>query len=162
MFPLEFIMSHTELSERSVLRFERLCGLTPSKQGGLKYYTLSDLIVFKMMAILKRNGLTLDSIEKAVDCLRNLKPEQSLSALVLYHDGHSVYDLTEVPPINASRSGQVVMPSVMNLTALAMGTELDSVRKKAQNARRKRDTEIQKATPTSLEALRHQLRDASA
>lgn len=151
MYPLDMVSSFTGLSEKQIYRFEKEGILNPKRRSGMKYYSFTDIYVLKLAAILKLNGIPFNNIAKAYDCLKSLKPDRSLSAFTLYHDGKEILDFTDDLTIIASKYGQIVdgkfMLSLGHVRQVAVGTELDAIRRRVldfTSALKRRRQEVQK------------------
>ncbi|HEY9687942.1 MAG TPA: MerR family transcriptional regulator [Coleofasciculaceae cyanobacterium] len=151
MYSLDIVVSMTGLSERQIHQLEKDGIVSPQKLSGMKYYSFTDIYIFKLTSIMKREGIPFRNIRQAYDCLRNLKPGRKLSAFSLYHDGKQVLDFTDNVAIIASKYGQTVdgkfMLSVGHIEQLSLGTELDRTREKILDISaglKRRRTEVKK------------------
>lgn len=132
MYPLDFVESFTGLSSSQIKRLENEGVVIPQRVSGMKYYSFTDVYVMRTTEILLREGIKPHKISRAYDCLKNLKPDKPLSSFILFHDGKEILDFTDNPKIIASRYGQIVQEDLINASvrAVAIGTELDSTRRK--------------------------------
>ncbi len=165
MYPLDMVSSFTGLSEKQIYKLEKDGVITPDKSSGMKYYSFANIHVLKLIAILKREGISYKNIFKAYDCLKDLKPERTLSAFILYHDGKEILDFTDDLGIIASKYGQTVdnkfMRSLNHVKPVAVGSELDATRKRILNftdALKKRRKDVQKTGKVyDLDEINHLL-----
>jgi DNA-binding transcriptional MerR regulator len=127
MFTSDFAEDFSGLSQGQILQLEKKGILTPSRQRGLKYYSFNDIYVLKTIRILRREGIKHLKIENAFEYLRTISPEDSLSSFVLLHDFKEVYSVIDGRKLQASRYGQLVLESVLDL--IAVGSELEATRK---------------------------------
>lgn len=162
MFDLDFTSTLSGLSESRIRRFEKEGLFQPTREHGMKYYTLQDIIAFKLIAVMIRDGLPLKNIECAIRYLKSLKPDQPLTSLVLYHNRKHVLDLTDHPTFNASMEGQTLLKEVAeHYYQAGVGTELEGTRKRVKSSITKfkrRKIEAKKhAVPLDLSELRKEL-----
>lgn len=151
MYPLDFVSSFVDLSDRQIASLEKEGILKPKWHSGMKYYSFTDIYVLKLASIMKQAGISFKNIEKAYDCLNSLKSDRSLSSFDLYHDGREILDFTDDLTIIASKYGQIVdgkfMLSLDHVKHLAVGTSLEETRRKILDfteALKKRKRQIRK------------------
>ncbi|MFN7310801.1 MAG: hypothetical protein ACK5T0_05455 [Vampirovibrionales bacterium] len=162
MFPRDFVMTHTGLSSRVIDRFEKVCAFKVKKIRGAKYYDISQLITFRLIAFLKAEGIRLNNIEYASKYLQKLKPEESLSSLCLFHDGTNIIDLMNDPPLILNKEGQTVLREVKGASCVAVGGVLSETKRNVTqaitNLQEQRDTALEDCKPVSVDNLIKRLR----
>jgi DNA-binding transcriptional MerR regulator len=131
MYPLDFVESFTGLSASQIRDLEKKGILHPKKEKGMKFYGFVEIYILKMTAILQKQGIRLEKISRAYDCLKNLKPDKPLSSFILFHNGKEVFDLTDDPVIIASRYGQIASRDLLGATLqpVAIGSQLEATRR---------------------------------
>ena len=151
MYSLDLVVSMTGLSERQILQLEKDDIVTPKRESGQKYYSFTDIYIFKLTAVMKQERIPSKNIQKAYDCLKKLKPGRKLSEFSLYHDGKEVLDFTDNIAIIASKYGQIVdkdfMESLKHVKQLSIGFALDETRRKVLDfsaALKQRKAEVKK------------------
>ena len=130
MYSLDLACYISGLSESQILKAEKINAVQPSKQSGMKYYQFQDLIILRLISILRREGIRFAKIGMAIDYLRKVKPEESLSSLILVLKGNDIVDITDDP-----QYGQTVNKTLIDNSVryLSVGTELDSSRQNIHN-----------------------------
>jgi DNA-binding transcriptional MerR regulator len=158
MYPLDMVVSLTGLNETHIHKLEKEGIVKPKYRSGMKYYTFTDIYVFKITAIAKRRGIQFKNIRYAYDCLKSLKPDRDLSSFSLYHDGKEILDFTDDLKIIASKYGQIVDEAlVAEIKPLAIGSELELTRNKFLSATKalkaRRKEVLQSGVKTSMEEI---------
>lgn len=129
MWPTEFVEDFSGLNAKQIRELEKLDILSPKHEGKAKYYSYSDILILRVIRILKRYGIRYNKSRDAYKYLRELKPSQSLTSFVILHDKREVYSVVDGDLLIPSKGGQHVIPDVVKPHLLAVGSELDSTRK---------------------------------
>jgi DNA-binding transcriptional MerR regulator len=132
MWPTEFAEDFSGLTAKQIRELEKLRILTPKRDGRAKYYQYSDILILRIIRILKREGIRYNKSRDAYSFLRNLKTSQPLTSYVILHDKQEIYTVVDGNLLIASKGGQHQIPEVIEPILLAVGTELESTRKAVQ------------------------------
>ncbi|HEY9678641.1 MAG TPA: MerR family transcriptional regulator [Drouetiella sp.] len=123
--------SGLSLSEIRVLRSKGVVKPERTRQGFK--YSFSDILVLRLVRVLKAAGIKVRNIAKAHEYLSDINPEKSLASYMLYinRESKSILYVGENPTegvlVNATQYGQLVAKNL--LVALPIGTYLEEVRK---------------------------------
>ena len=161
-YDLEFVSSLCKLSEEQIRNIEKKKIIIPKKIGGMKYYSFQDIYVLKIISYLSRRKFTLNKIDIAIKCLRDIKPEKDLSALTLFHTEKEILDLTDDPAIITTKYAQIVNKDLVknSIRRIAIGSVLDETRVELIDfvkILKEREKEIKNAKTCSIKELKELL-----
>ena len=127
MWTLDFASDFSGLSGFQIRNLEKKEILSPTRANGCKHYTFQDVLILRLIRILKAEGIHYSRITNAFEYLRHWDPEKPLSSYVLVHDKRDVFSLMDAGPVNATQFGQIYLQGIKNLHAI--GSALERTRK---------------------------------
>ncbi|MCL5012888.1 MAG: MerR family transcriptional regulator [Firmicutes bacterium] len=94
-FTTKQVMSFTDLTSRQLNYFDTTGLLSPSVKrahgrGTSRLYSFRDVVALRLIAKLRRQGISLQAVRKAVNYLHTMKEQTTLSASVLAVNGNDV------------------------------------------------------------------------
>ena len=143
-FQLELASDYSGLSTGEIRALRQNGLVSPEKTKEGFRYSFSDLLVLRLVRVLKAEGIRLRNIASAHKYLKGINPDKSLASYKLYIDdsAKSILYVGEQPQteslVDATKFGQLALKNL--LTILPVGKYLEQTRQEV----RKFDSDLHK------------------
>lgn len=131
-FQVDLAADFTGLSTREIDWLRQSGMVSPERTSEGYRYSFTDLLMLRLVRVLKDHGVKARDIKQAHEYLEHLDPSRRLSRLKLYirDDNKSILYLGEAPEVDSLVSltdwGQLVVKGV--LTIIPVGNHLEAMR----------------------------------